>query len=382
MCYNTNLAVIVKTECSDFRTYAEVPSLGGKYMDKKDKKRGMQAVVSTVAGFLFWFVTLNFLECILRAVVFDSIFEKIGLVLGFNAVFAAALTLLTSLFSRKVNVILATIFEIFLMVLFGSQIVYDFIFGSLYAVSQMQMGGAAVTAFWKETLMGMSDGIVYLLLLFVPLLVMAFVKQLRDVAFEKSHVKCWILLLVLVVGLQFAVVRCLKIGGTGYFSNHYFYHSNETTTDQAAERFGLLTAMRLELFATEEEPEGIFEEVTEATEMTEAVDETEPVQTEPEAVVKEISYNVLELDFDALNALTEDAKIQAINEYCASLTGTNKNEYTGMLSDYNLILLCAESFDTGALDPELTPTLYRLANEGIVFTNYYNTFPNTTTDGE
>lgn len=53
-----------------------------------------------------------------------------------------------------------------------------------------------------------------------------------------------------------------------------------------------------------------------------------------------------------------------------------------MLSDYNLIVLCAESFDTGALHPEVTPTLYRLANEGIVFNNYYNTFPNTTTDGE
>ena len=53
-----------------------------------------------------------------------------------------------------------------------------------------------------------------------------------------------------------------------------------------------------------------------------------------------------------------------------------------MLKDYNLIVLCAESFATGVIDPELTPTLYRLANEGIVFNNYYNSFPNTTTDGE
>ena len=28
----------------------------------------------------------------------------------------------------------------------------------------------------------------------------------------------------------------------------------------------------------------------------------------------------------------------------------------------------------GAIDPELTPTLYRLANEGIIFNNYYNVF--------
>ena len=356
--------------------------MDGEYKDKKDKKRGTRAVLSTATGLLFWFITLNFLECILRVVVFESIFEKIGLVLGFNAVFAVALTLLTSLFSRKVNVILAIIFEVLLMFLFGSQIVYDFIFGSLYSVSQMKMGGDAVTAFWKETLMGMSDGFIYLLLLFVPLAITAFIKKLRDVAFERTHVKCWILLVVLAVGLQFLSIRCLKIGGTGFFTNYYFYNSNETTTDQATERFGLLTAMRLEIFATEEEEEEILDDVTEATEMGEEEPEAEPAATEPEAVVKEVAYNVLELDFDALNQLTEKSKIQAINDYCASLTGTNKNEYTGMLADYNLILLCAESFDTGALDPELTPTLYQLANEGIVFNNYYNTFPNTTTDGE
>ena len=348
-------------------------------MDHRDKKRGVRAAVSAATGVLFWFFTLNFLECILRAVVFESIFDKIGLVLGFNAVFAVVLTVLTSLFSRKVNVILATVFEIFLIFLFGSQIVYDFIFGSLYAVSQMKMGGDAVTAFWKETLMGMSDGMVYLLLLFVPMAVLAFFRKMREIAFERSKVLCWLLLVVLAVGLQFLVLGGLKIGGTGYFSNYYFYNSNETTTDQAAERFGLLTAMRLELFATEEEEEIIFDNFMEATEMT----EPEPTyKEEPEAVVKDIAYNVLELDFDALNQLTDNAKIQAINEYCASLTGTNKNEYTGMLADYNLILLCAESFDTGALDPVLTPTLYRLANEGIIFNNYYNSFPNTTTDGE
>ena len=354
--------------------------MDGGYKDTKDKKKSIQAVCSTVLGLLFWFFTLNFLEGILRAVVFESIFEKIGMVLAFNGVFAVALTLLTSLFSRKVNVILATIFQIMLMFLFGSQIVYDFIFGSLYAVSQMKMGGDAVTAFWKETLMGMSDGMVYLLLLFVPLCIMAFFKKFRELAFGKSNVKWWLLLVVLAVGLQVLSIRCLKIGGTGYFTNYYFYHSNETTTDQAADRFGLLTAMRLELFASdEEEEEQPGEEVADATQE----EETEPVPSEePEAIVKEVTYNVLELDFDALNLLTEDEKIQAINDYCAGLTGTNKNEYTGMLSDYNLIVLCAESFDTGALHPEVTPTLYRLANEGIVFNNYYNTFPNTTTDGE
>jgi len=91
---------------------------------------------------------------------------------------------------------------------------------------------------------------------------------------------------------------------------------------------------------------------------------------------------VLDIDFDALNGLTEDERIRAINDYCASIPGTNQNAYTGMLSDYNLIVLCAESFSSGAIHPELTPTLYRLSREGFIFENYYNTYPNNTTDGE
>ena len=53
-----------------------------------------------------------------------------------------------------------------------------------------------------------------------------------------------------------------------------------------------------------------------------------------------------------------------------------------MLKDYNLIFLCAESFSPAAVDPDVTPTLYKLANEGFLFNNYYTSYPNTTIDGE
>lgn len=354
--------------------------MSSRYKDPKDHERQAQRGHSVVAGLLFWFFTLSYLEALLRIVVFDQIFDKIGLVLGFNAVFAVGLTLMTQLFSRKVNIILATVLQIFLLLFYGSQMVYDFIFGSLYAVAQMQLGGDALTSFWKETLLAMCDGIGYLLLLCVPIVVMAFCKKFRDLAFEKTGPKCWAVLIALGVVIQIFTFQCLKIGGTGFFTNFYFYNSNETTTDQAAERFGLLTAMRLELFAKEEPETPVVQEPMDVVDgEMDAEPETEPA-TEPEE--ETVAYNILDIDFEELNQLTDDARIQALNDYCATLTGSNKNEYTGMLADYNLIVLCAESFDTGALHPEVTPTLCRLANEGIVFNNYYNTFPNTTTDGE
>ena len=61
---------------------------------------------------------------------------------------------------------------------------------------------------------------------------------------------------------------------------------------------------------------------------------------------------------------------------------TQKNKYTGLCEGYNLITICAEAFSPEFIDPELTPTLYKLANSGFIFENFYSSYPNTTTNGE
>ena len=46
------------------------------------------------------------------------------------------------------------------------------------------------------------------------------------------------------------------------------------------------------------------------------------------------------------------------------------------------MFVCGESFSNISVSEQLTPTLWRMAHEGIVLTNYYNSFKNTTTNGE
>ena len=49
----------------------------------------------------------------------------------------------------------------------------------------------------------------------------------------------------------------------------------------------------------------------------------------------------------------------------------------------NLIFITAESFSDMAIDPEYTPTLYKLKTEGYNFTNFYNPIWGVSTlDGE
>lgn len=350
------------------------------------KKSEKNPFFSTVTYFAFWLFAVLYLESLLHIVVYGGFTWKFLYTLGFSAAFAGVLTLIGSFLPKKAGFPVAVVLLVVLMVLYGSQLVYKFIFGTLYSVAQIQQGGAAITSFWKETVATIKERFAYILLLFLPLVVLILIRIFVKKALGASN---WLWRgITAAVSIVACVVTilCLNIGGTGYFTDYYFYHSNETTTTQAAERFGLLTALRLELFTGEAETtvadDGYFsfestETTTSPTESTGVV-ETEPGETEP----TDPGFNVINIDFAALNEMTEDETILAINNYCAGLTGTNRNEYTGMLHDYNLIVLCAESFSPAAIHPEVTPTLYKLANEGIIFNNFYTTFPNNTTDGE
>ena len=50
-----------------------------------------------------------------------------------------------------------------------------------------------------------------------------------------------------------------------------------------------------------------------------------------------------------------------------------------MFEGYNVIQLVLEGFSGYAIDPELTPTLYKLTHEGFIFNNYYTALHYTST---
>ena len=304
-------------------------------------------------------------ECLLSGAVFHSFGVRIY-ALGFTLSAALLVTLVLS-FLRKGRFGAEILLTAVLTLLYGSQIVYHFIFGTLYSAAMVSQGGEAMTNFWRELLAAMGDHFPWLIALLVPLALRIF---LRKGLKGELRAKGRIVLLVLAVAL-FALTRAgIRQTGTEMFSDEDYYRSGEIATNQNVQRFGLLTTIRLELtrHAKTEEQDYYIPEETQGE---------NPAQ-EP----AEVRYNVMDIDFDALNALTEDKKLLAINDYCSKVTGTNQNEYTGMLKDYNLIVMCAESFSPAAIDKDLTPNLYKLTQQGIIFNNYYNTFPNTTTDGE
>ena len=336
---------------------------------------------------LMWILVLIYLESLLHGVVFHSLTARYFYILGFSLPVALVLSLLLGLLPKRVNMGVSIALTAALCVVFGSQLVYYFVFGNLYSLSRVALGGDAITSFWKETLLTMSQHVGPLILCLLPIPAVCLACRFLPEIFQRIdlHDKIgWYTrgaLATVAVAVQIITVFSLRIGGTGFYSPYSFYYGNDATMNQATDAFGLMTAIRLELahVGSEGDAQVYYAELPP---IVETPSPDAPDGQSADTTPPEYGWNVLEIDFDALNGMTEDKTLLALNAYISSLPGTQKNEYTGMLSDYNLIVLCAESFSTAVLDPELTPTLYRMAHEGFVFNNYYNTFPDNTSDGE
>lgn len=204
-----------------------------------------------------------------------------------------------------------------------------------------------------------------------------------------------ILCLVLIVA-QFSSISILPAFGTEYGTAYDSYHVSKCEMKNAVPAMGMYTAFRVDvrqlLFgggAADSVGSLVIPEATTQPTVTEPEDTTvpEPSQTEetvpPTTEAPEPEYNVLEIDWDTLIAGESNGVLKETHQYFASLTPSLKNEKTGMFEGCNLIMLTCEAFYYAAIDPELTPTLYKLQTEGFNFTNFYTSgWYASTTDGE
>lgn len=322
---------------------------------------------------LYWLFAFVYWEVLAHAGMYGQFQGSFRFALGISGAVALTLALVAGLLPQSLIFPVNLVLTLGGTILYGSQMVYCFIFGTPYSVAQMGLGAGAVSQFWREMLSTMAQNWTWIAALFLPLVVLIILAATHSV--QRPGWVSRIVVLLLAAAAVLVVWKDICRGGTNMFSDYYFFTSRKSTTAQTMERFGVPMTFVLELTRPEDSGSSMGSAVTLPS--VETPEESIPEETETPAV-----YNVLPLDFDALNAGTEDPKLIALNNYFSQLPGTNQNEYTGMFRDYNLILICAESFSPAAVDPVYTPTLYKLTHEGFLFQNYYNTFPNTTTDGE
>lgn len=281
-----------------------------------------------------------------------------------------------------VNRMFTTVVFTVTTLVFESQYVYFRFFKSYYRFATMGMAGGALRDFWRETLSTISTSWFGILLLALPLIFFLMRRKNYAPAFAPTFA-FRIYMLVLALCFHLLAVGVVSLDNGDFGDRHYY--KNEFSATEAVKRFGVVTDMRLDMHVTlfgertadDDGPGGEsvnpFESTTDPEVTTEPADtsETTEATTEPPAPV-EYGDNVMDIDFAALAEAETNKDIKAAHEYFGSLTPTKKNAYTGMFKGKNLIFMTLEGFSYKTIDKERTPTLYKMATEGFVFNNYYN----------
>lgn len=263
-------------------------------------------------------------------------------------------------------------------------------FKLFYDIHTMTGGaGDALSSYFKELidLIFAKGGFVVILLLLLPTVAYLILNHWFNLS-SRSYPRQRFLVLcisLLSYGLSVLLIMLHPVHSLTYHDQYNYQN--------AVPQFGLISAMRLdlqnmifgqsyefEITIPVESTEPSTETVPPTTEEkpdTNATESTEP-STEP---VIEYGYNVLDIDFPAL-AEEGNRTEAALDAYVNTLPPSRQNEYTGLFQGKNLIFITAEAFSREVIDPELTPTLYRLATEGIQFTDFYQPCGAGTTGGE
>jgi lipoteichoic acid synthase len=80
------------------------------------------------------------------------------------------------------------------------------------------------------------------------------------------------------------------------------------------------------------------------------------------------------IDYDYLHKLMEnetDKTVLELYNYYLSVPMTPRNDMTGYFEGKNLIYIMVEAFDMAAINKDLTPNLYKMANQGWYFENFF-----------
>ncbi|MGM0397211.1 MAG: LTA synthase family protein [Bacillota bacterium] len=332
--------------------------------------------------FFFYLLTIIFLETFLR-LQFKETFISMGLPLSllFGIEFASGMYILSTLSGRKTNIVISFLLVTTLSILFASQLVYYRIFRTFYIVYSVGNAGD-VMEFADIALSAVLSNLIPVMIILLPVPVFLVLNR-RDILEFSSDNSQKAFLLVLSILFHVLGLQVVDIGSREVNSPYNLYYNIHEPTF-AVENLGLLTYIRLDVkrqlvdWNPRSKPsEEILKEYALLSSGEQLWNEDLSLED------AKSNFNIMDIDFLSLAASGENDKIRDLHRYFSLLQPSNKNEYTGMFKDYNLIFITAESFSHLAVREDITPTLYKMAHEGFNFKEFYTPIWGvSTTDGE
>lgn len=320
---------------------------------------------------LWWSFLIIYLEIIYKFFIMkDLLTTNTFSVVLFSIPWIIIFTIITSIFNEKVNKILTIVFSFLIVLITLAQIVYYNFYNSMFSFLSLTTGTGQVMQFYVMIASVIARiWYIFAIILIPYILFLIFKNKLFD--FKKNNLKFLISYLLIFILSFLGIVLVISKNNEGFYSLKrliFKTHAPMLTIDKT----GLFT---MEMIDIERYIFGFNEEI-----YSEQINVNNEEEKVPEA---KIEYNTTDIDFDKLINDETDDKIKSMHVYFKNTVPSNKNEYTGMFKDKNLIFITAEAFDTIAIDEKLTPTLYKIANNSFIFKNYYQPlYPVSTSDGE
>jgi len=326
-----------------------------------------------VFGILFFPIVLLFLEVLAKLKIFGTVFDdKFKYLLFLSLGIGFLFSMVAMLLSGRTRRIFSKIVLAVLGVWFSFHVIYQGNFQTFF--SWQTLGQAKdVTEFWREAIVATLNVWYMVIAFFIPLIIMFAIGRFimpddeeRNIPYAGIAFVSFIVLYLPIV----VVINKTKSKNSDY-TPYYYYTYIQNDLDTTFQYYGIINTTRLDIkqliFGVPEENVDI-DDINIDGDDTSSGKEDDHQEEEP----IEYGWNVMNIDFDKAAKSADNKQIKKMDQYFKSVQPTQKNEYTGMFKGKNLIFITLEGFSDKIIDPEFTPTLYKMSTEGFVFNNFYN----------
>lgn len=270
------------------------------------------------------------------------------------------ITFLTTIFPCKVNKILNYVIYFVLSFWFSLQFTFKSSIKTFFTISLFKISDQAV-GFIGEFFYIILKNLYGIIIFFLPFILLIVFRKKIDYEVEKEGRLYLISYLVIAPLVYFGYTYYLKYRDNSTISLYDLYY-NTDNIPLSIQRLGLLPSTGLDVYRS------VFG-------FEEKIIKVEYEEEDNEEEIFSYGDNKLNLKLDSNLS-------SVVKEYIENNQGTKKNKYTSIFEDKNLIFIVAESFSTIGVNEELTPTLYKLANSGFIFENFYVPYYLSTIGGE
>jgi len=308
------------------------------------------------------FLQLSFcfilIELFFRALTFPSVF---GLSFFRNELYTLSLALILavvcSLFGNHVGKFLVNVFCWAFAVYAITQLQFMNFYGSYMSVKASFDGAGRISEFVGQFI-DLIDPVYYLAL--IPPLVTTLLSYRIEYSQTKNilpAVLAAVCAILLEAGAHFTLVN------TPYAS----LYSNPRFIDRSIREFGLSRFLIQDFRSIHQDSSELL--MPETTAEPTISSETQEAASSEDAVSRK--NDIDDTSWNELMQADDNDERKKIDQYLMSRTVSDYNDHTGMFQDYNVVYVMIEAFDYMAIDPQLTPTLYKMKEEGWDFTHHY-----------